>query len=106
MTGTQATYPQWGMDNISTPLSKACLMHDTGCCPALYPRPSVSHYPVMHSGFYGINFAQCPPAWILNPGDTVGNTLGCIEWAWRVYLKNTYTATEPSTWGHIKTMYR
>jgi hypothetical protein len=105
--GTQATYPAWGFDNISTPITQACVMHDTGCCPALYPRPSVSHYTSMHSGDYGINFAYCPPYWILNPGDSTGDVYGCIELAWRVYLQNSGpTATEPSTWGHIKSMYR
>jgi hypothetical protein len=106
-TGTSAVYPAWGFDNISKPLADACVMHDYGCCPALYPRPTVSHYTVMHTGDYGIGFANCPPYWILNPGDTVGNVFGCIEAAWRVYTTNSGpTATEPSTWGHIKTMYK
>jgi hypothetical protein len=104
--GTQATYPAWGWDNISTPLSQACVMHDTGCCPALYPRPAVSHYTTMHSGDYGINFAYCPPYWILNPGDSTGDVWGCIELAWRIYMANIYTDTEPSTWGSIKSMYK
>lgn len=83
-------------------------MHDTGCCPALYPRPSVSHYPgTMHTGDYGVNFAYCPPYWFLNPGDTTGDLYGCIELAWRLYLINTGpTAAEPSTWGNIKSMYK
>jgi hypothetical protein len=106
-TGSLSTYPAWGFDNISTPLGLACAMHDNGCCPALYPRPQNSHYPVMHTGDYGVNFANCPPYWILNPGDTTGDVYGCIELAWRLYVKNTGpTANQPSTWGHIKTMYR
>lgn len=107
MTGTVCTYPAWGLDNISTPIGLACMMHDTGCCPALYPRPTNSHYARMHTGIYhyqGVSY--CPPLWILNPGDTVGDLYGCIELAWRVYLKNIYTATEPSTWGNIKAMYK
>jgi hypothetical protein len=94
------------MDNLSTPVSLACAMHDNGCCPALYPRPAVSHYPVMHTGYYGPNFVNCPPAWILDGRDSTGAVYGCIELAWRVYLKNIYTATEPSTWGNIKAMYK
>jgi hypothetical protein len=106
LAGLLPTYPAWGFDNISTPISLSCAMHDNGCCPALYPRPSVSHYATMHSGWYGIDFESCPPGWFMNPGDTVGNVYGFIELAWRVYLKNIYTATEPSTWGNIKSMYR
>jgi hypothetical protein len=105
--GTNAAYPAWGFDNLSTPITNACVMHDTGCCPALYPRPMVSHYTSMHSGDYGVNFAYSPPYWILNPGDSVGDVYGCIELAWRLYLINSGpTATEPSTWGNIKSMYR
>jgi len=106
-TGTLATYPAWGFDNLSTPVGLACLMHDNGCCPALYPRPTVSHYPIMHTGYYGINFSVCPPAWFLHPGDSTGNVWGCIELAWRLYVKNIGpTANEPSTWGNIKSMYK
>jgi len=107
MIGSVATYPAWGLDNISTPITQACVMHDTGCCPALYPRPTVSHYNTIHSGYYGVDMAICPPQWILNPGDTVGDLYGCLEWAWRLYLINSGpTATEPSTWGNIKSMYK
>jgi hypothetical protein len=108
MTGTDATYPAWGMDNISTPVDDACAMHDTGCCPALYPRPTVSHYNTIHSGYYGPNFTYCPPYWFLDGRDTTDGTVyGFIELAWRVYLVNSGpTATKPSTWGNIKSMYR
>jgi len=106
-TGTLATYPAWGLDNISTPINLACAMHDNGCCPALYPRPQVSHYTRMHSGDYGVGFANCPPHWVLNPGDSVGNVYGHIELAWRLYGKYVFVdATEPSTWGNIKSMYK
>jgi len=109
MTGSVATYPAWGMDNISTPVGKGCIMHDSGSCPALYPRPMVSHYPVMHSGYYGTNaFTYCPPLGFLDGADTTGGaTFGLIELAWRAYLVTSGpTATEPSTWGNIKSMYR
>jgi hypothetical protein len=106
MTGSNPLYPAWGMDNLSTPLSLACVMHDNGCCPALYPRPMVSHYTTMHTGYYGVNFQYCPPYFILDGRDSTGTVFGCIELAWRVYLKNIYTATEPSTWGNIKAMYK
>jgi hypothetical protein len=105
--GTNCAYPQWGLDNIGSPMGLACAMHDTGCLAALYPRPTVSHYSTIHTGFYGVNFAYCPPQWFLDGGDTVGNVYGFIELAWRVYLVNSGpTATEPSTWGNIKAMYR
>ncbi|HVP58124.1 MAG TPA: hypothetical protein VMU02_08495 [bacterium] len=104
--GSSAAYPAWGLDNISTPLSLGCAMHDRGCCPALYPRPQVSHYRTIHSGDYGVNFAHCPPLWFLDGSDTVGNVYGYIELAWRLYLYNMYDATEPSTWGSIKAFYK
>ncbi|MFZ1946326.1 MAG: hypothetical protein WAW06_02150, partial [bacterium] len=105
--GWHAAYPQWGFDNIATPIRLACAMHDTGCLAALYPRPYVSHYSTIHSGYYGVDFAYCPPQWFLDGGDTVGNVYGFIELAWRVYLVNSGpTATQPSTWGNIKAMYR
>jgi hypothetical protein len=108
MIGSNATYPAWGMDNISTPVSMACNMHDYGCCPALYPRPYNSHYATMHSGYYGNGgFQYCPPLLFLDGSDSTGQVYGFIELAWRVYLINSGpTATEPSTWGNIKAMYR
>jgi len=107
MIGTTPTYPAWGMDNVSGPVAEACLMHDTGCCPALYPRPAVSHYSTIHSGYYGPDFTYCPPLWFLDGADSVGDTYGFIELAWRVYMVNSGpTGTEPSTWGNIKSMYR
>ncbi|HVP58432.1 MAG TPA: hypothetical protein VMU02_10065 [bacterium] len=109
--GTLSKYPAWGFDNISTALGLSCSMHDNGCCPALYPRPQVSHYPMMHSGDYGVAFAHCPPQLFLDGSDTVGNVYGCVELAWRVYVRDMSTctccgATEPTTWGAIKAMYK
>jgi hypothetical protein len=109
MIGSDATYPAWGMDNISTPVEYPCVMHDYGCCPALYPRPGTSHYSTIHSGYYGPNFLYCPPAWFADGRDTSPNVdvYGFIELAWRIYVANSGpTATEPSTWGNIKSMYR
>jgi len=107
MIGSTNIYPQWGFDNISTPVSLGCAMHDQGCCPALYPRPAVSHYSTIHSGYYGVDFQYCPPRWFLDGGDMTGDTYGYIELAWRIYV--TYgmdSPTEPATWGSIKSMYR
>jgi len=107
MIGTTPTYPAWGMDNLSTPVTYPCAMHDYGCCPALYPRPTFSHYTTIHSGYYGVDFAYCPPAWFLDGRDSTGDVYGFIELAWRVYMANSGpTAVEPSTWGNIKSMYR
>lgn len=103
MTGTLATYPGFGFDNIYRPLFLSCVMHDRGCCPALYPRPAVSHYSTMHTGYYGPAFANCPPQWF---SEDANATNGYLEMAWRVYLNNIYTATETSTWGNIKSMYK
>lgn len=109
MIGQTPVYPAWGMDNISTPVSFNCAMHDFGCCPALYPRPAQSHYPTrIHSGYYGNGgFQYCPPLWFLDGRDSTGDVYGFIELAWRVYLITTGpTAVEPSTWGSIKAMYK
>jgi hypothetical protein len=103
-TGSVGTYPQWGMDNISGALAGACVMHDAGCLPALYPRPSVSHYPTIHSGFYGPGFLYSPPEWFADSNDTV--TYGYLEFAWRLYVTCQGNATEPATWGRIKSIYR
>lgn len=109
--GAMETYPAWGFDNISYPVTMGCQMHDYGCCPALYPRPYVSHYATMHSGWYGQRrpggLELCPPIWLPDGQDTAGDVYGFLEMAWRVYLTHTGpTAAQPSTWGAIKAMYR
>lgn len=106
--GTDCTYPQWGMDNISAVVENACAMHDAGCLPALYPRPSSSHYATIHSGYYGINFAECPPVWFADGADTVPGapTYGYVELAWRLFVRCLGPATEPTTWGQIKAIYK
>jgi hypothetical protein len=109
--GTLCDYPAWGLDNISTPLEQACVMHDLGCMPVLYPRPWVSHYPVIHSGYYGscYDFEYCPPLLFCDGRDTTPDCsqFGFLELAWRIYTNFTGpTATEPSTWGNIKSMYK
>ena len=107
--GLHPWYPQWGMDNISTALFMACEMHDVSSLAALYPRPYNSHYETVHSGFYGNDFRYCPPLWFYDGRDTStnGTQYGCIELAWRIYLSCTGpSATEPTTWGNIKSMYR
>jgi hypothetical protein len=106
MIGSSSAYPAWGFDNISTPVSLACAMHDNGCCPALYPRPAVSHYPTVHSGYYGRNFQYCPPQWFLDGRDSTGTVYGFVELAWRLYLSWGHSDTEPSTWGAIKAIYK
>jgi hypothetical protein len=109
MTGTDGIYPAFGFDNISTAIETGCVLHDYGCLEGLYPRPYQSHYPVIHSGFYGPNFQYCPPAWFADGRDTTpdGSQFGFIELAWRIYLIcEGPTATEPSSWGNIKRIYR
>jgi hypothetical protein len=109
MTGDNGVYPAWGFDNISQALDEGCLMHDYGCATALYPRPSNSHYPIMHSGYYGNGQISCPPAWFCDGNDQTPecNEYGFVELAWRVLLTCAGpSATEPSTWGKIKRIYR
>jgi hypothetical protein len=108
-TGSAGIYPQWGMDNISTAIEQGCPMHDYGCLPALYPRPYSSHYPTMHSGFYGQDFQYCPPQWWKDGRDPTpdGTQYGFIELTWRLYLAcDGPSANQPSTWSSIKSMYR
>ena len=98
----------WGADVISVPLDNGCTMYDQGGLPMLYPRPSTSYYTTMHSGYYGHDFEFCPPQWFEDPGDPTpdGSQYGFVELAWRIYLSCTGpTATQPATWGSIKSMY-
>jgi hypothetical protein len=107
--GTDCFYPAWGFDNISTPLFSGSEMHDLSCLTALYPRPQNSHYGTVHSGYYGEGFMYCPPIWINDGRDTTrdGSQFGAIELAWTIYLScSGPTASEATTWGGIKSMYR
>lgn len=108
-TGPEVGSPRWGFDNISTALQEGCVMHDTGCLPALYPRPAVSHYDRIHSGYGGEHVAYCPPLWFPDGREETpdGSQYGYVELAWRVYLSSTGpTTVEPITWGNIKSIYR
>jgi hypothetical protein len=108
--GTAGQYPAWATDNIATPVGRGCSMHDYGCLPALYPRPYSGLYAAMHSGFYGNgSFQYCPPQWFKDQRDSTpgGTRYGYVELAWRIYLTcSGPSATEPSTWGAIKAMYK
>jgi hypothetical protein len=102
-------YNAWGTDVISTNLENGCIMHDYGCLPVLYPRPYVSHYTTMHSGYYGKDFEYCPPQWFKDPNDLTpdGSEYGFVELCWRIYLTcSGPTEAQPTTWGSIKSMYR
>ena len=87
--GTDCAYPEWGFDNISSPIEAGYVMHDIGCVPALYPRPLSSYYPVMHSGYYAASSPEgCSPVTIQDGRDSTagGTTYGYIELAWRLYF--------------------
>jgi hypothetical protein len=110
-TGTQGTYPAWGFDNISIARQTGCAMHDYGCLPAIYPRASCGGPdPKVHSGYVGTYpFEYWPPLMFCDGGDTTPDCtrFGGIELAWKIYLIcSGPDATEPSTWGSIKSMYR
>ena len=119
ITGTDGISPAFGLDNISTAIAQGCILHGVGCMPALYPRPYVSHYPAIHSGYYGVNFQYCPPlnfcdgrdttcvASLCMPDGSNGQQFGFIELAWRIYVVcEGPTAREPSSWSNIKRIYR
>lgn len=108
-TGDHADYHEWACDCIGEPVLQGCAMHDFGCTPALYPRPYVSHYSTMHSGYYGKGFEFCPPQWLKDKRDTTadGSQYGFVELAWRIYLIcSGPSGTEATTWSDIKSMYR
>lgn len=128
--GTSVGYPAWGFDNISTNIEEGCIMHDYSCLPAHYPRPYVCYWDHMHSGYYGnwqpviddmveAPFPYCPPLNFCDGRDTTcvgslcypdginGTQYGFIELAWRLYFdRSGPTATEGTTWGNIKSMYK
>ncbi|MFH1219016.1 MAG: hypothetical protein V1694_01000 [Candidatus Eisenbacteria bacterium] len=107
--GTDNTYPQWGMDNVSAAAIQVCAMHDIGSVPALYPRPASSHYSTIHSGYYGVDFQYCPPIWFKDGADTTqdASIYGYLEFAWRLYVRCFGPqGTKPTTWGSIKSIYR
>jgi hypothetical protein len=102
-------YPAWGFDNISGPILEGVELHDDGCLQALYPRPHLSHYQTMHSGYYGQNFAYCPPQWFRDCRDSTpdGSEYGYVELAWSIFMQCLGPSkAEPVTWGAIKAMYR
>jgi hypothetical protein len=105
MVGTEATYPAWGMDNVSTAIEAGCELHDYGCLPLTYPRS------FSHSGYYG-NGDPCqydPPLYFCDGRDSTPDcsNFGVIELAWRVYISCLGpTDAETSTWGNIKRIYR
>jgi hypothetical protein len=109
MTGSQGGYPAWGFDNISTAIEQGCVLHDLGCMPAAYPRGWCGGAePKVHGGYIGTYpFQYWPPLMFVDGDDTAGGAqFGAIELAWRIYLINSGpTATQPSTWGNIKSMY-
>ena len=112
MTGTNGIYPAWGMDNISTSLEQACVMHDLGCLPVCWPRlgPGIQDECAVHGGFFGTYpFEYTPPLGFVDGRDTTddGTQFGFIELAWRIYvICQGYTSAEPTTWSNIKSMYR
>ena len=86
--GQRAGSPAWGLDNISSPARAGVDMHDVGGLPALYPRPAVSTYPLIHSGRYGQDFTYCPPQAFADGRDSTAGAseYGYLELAWRVYF--------------------
>jgi hypothetical protein len=110
MVGFDATYPMFAFDNISTPVEQGCVMHDYGCLPALYPRPHVSHWPNMHTGYFGTyQWEYWPPLWFPDGAETTssGEVYGFVELAMTAYfICSGPTATQPTTWSNLKFMYR
>jgi hypothetical protein len=110
-TGSDGGYPAWATDNISTPLSLNCTMHDASCIPAVYPRTSCGGLdPEVHSGYIGTYpFQYWPPLCLCDGQDTTPDCtqFGCVELAWRIHLICAGpTAAGSSTWGQIKSLYR
>jgi hypothetical protein len=63
----------------------------------------------VHSGYYGIDFAYCPPLWFADAYDTTeeATVYGFLELAWRLFVDcKGPDATKGATWSTIKSMYR
>lgn len=87
-TGTKVGSPVWGFDNVSSPVQLGVDMHDAGCLPALYPRPSIGHYTSMRTGYYGNgSFSYVPPIRFPDGRDSSadGSVYGYVEAAWRIH---------------------
>jgi hypothetical protein len=110
MVGSTPNYPAWGFDNISTPIELGCAFHDIGCLPAVYPRGWCGGpEPKVHSGYIGTYpFQYWPPLFFADGRDSTpdASLYGAIELAWRIYVAYSGpSATQPSTWSNIKSMY-
>ena len=108
-TGSEGFYPAWGTDNIGAAIETGCVMHESGCQPALYPRPHECHYATMHSGYYGQDFQYCPPRWLKDAMDSTSDAslFGFTELGWRIYLGcSGGWANQPTTWSNIKSIYK
>jgi len=85
-------------------------MHDYGCLPVSYPRGNCSgSAPKVHGGYIGtFPFESWPPVPLLDANDTTldGSRFGYVELGWTLYvICSGTTASEPSTWSNIKSMY-
>jgi hypothetical protein len=111
MTGTDARYPAWGFDNVSTAVNTGCVLHDIGCLPAVIGRnPCGTDDPMVHSGYIGTYpFEYWPPLPFCDGQDSSADChrWGAVELAWRINLDcGGHVAGAPTTWGEIKSIYR
>lgn len=108
--GTFPDAPNWGTDGPGIYFYYCASMHETGCLQAIYPRPWTSYYtPGIHSAYYGNPCEPCPVAYFCDGMDTTPDCsqFGFCELAWTARLAcRGPTATEPTTWGNIKSMYK
>jgi hypothetical protein len=93
-------HPALVLDNVGTCVDSCAV--EAACCqmgtePYLYPRP-------IHTYYYGAEWAWSKQDSICDPGGCV--TYGCLEALWTCGFCTKTAATEPTTWGGIKALYR
>jgi hypothetical protein len=93
-------HPALVLDNVSTCVDSCSA--NAACCqmgdfPYLYPRK-------IHTYYYGIEWAWSKQDSIPDPGGC--ESFGCLEALWTCGFCTKTAATEPTTWGGIKALYR
>jgi hypothetical protein len=111
--GTLGGFPRIGFDNIGTAVDVGCLMHDSGCLPAHWPKTWLGGGdPRVHSGYVGdYRFQYWPPLAIPDAMFFPDDCTGSVDLAWRVYLDChgpglTPQSPFPTSWGGIKNLYK
>jgi hypothetical protein len=93
-------HPALVLDNISTCMD-SCSVNAACCDMGLYPYLCPRN---IHTYYYGTEGAWSKQDSIGDPGGS--GVYGCVEALWMCGFCTKGTATEPTTWGGIKALYR